>query len=52
MLKTEDDIRKELLRQEILEMNGYASSGKIVERQFYISIWGKDEEEVEREASS
>ena len=51
MLKTADDVRKELLRQEILEMSGYALSGEIVERQFYISIWERYEEGIEREIS-
>lgn len=50
-LKMADDVRKELLRQEILEMSGYALSGEIVERQFYISIWEKYEEGIEREIS-
>ncbi len=45
MLKTADDKRKELLRQEILQMSGFALSGEITERQFYISIWEKSEEE-------
>ena len=49
MLKAADDVRKELLRQEILEMSGYALSGEIVERQFYISIWEKYEEGIEKE---
>ena len=41
MLKNADDKRKELLRQEILQMSGYALSGEIVERQFYVSFWEK-----------
>jgi hypothetical protein len=49
MLKTADDKRKELLRQEILQMSSYALSGEIVERQFYISIWEKYEEGVEKD---
>ena len=49
MLKTADDVRKELLRQEILEMSEYALSGEVVERQFYISIWEKYEEGIEKE---
>ena len=40
---------KELLRQEILQMGGFALSGEIVERQFYIAIWEKQEEGTERE---
>lgn len=49
MLKTADDKRKELLRQEILQMGSYALSGEIVERQFYISLWEKSEEGAERD---
>lgn len=45
MLKDAEDKRKELLRQEILQMSGYALSGEIVERQFYVSLWEKTEEE-------
>lgn len=48
-LKAADDCRKELLRQEILQMSSYALSGEIVERQFYISLWEKQEEGVERD---
>lgn len=51
ILKTADNVRKELLRQEVLEMSSYALSGEIVERQFYISIWEKYEEGIEREIS-
>ena len=49
MLKQAEDKRKELLRQEILQMGGYALSGEIVERQFYIALWEKQEESIERE---
>lgn len=49
MLKNADDKRKELLRQEILQMSGYALSGEIVERQFYVSFWEKIGEEGEKE---
>ena len=41
--------RKELLRQEILQMGGFALSGEIVERQFYIALWEKQEEGIERD---
>ena len=46
-----DRKQKELLRNEIMEMNAYAISGDIVERQFYCSLWGKDraDEESTRE---
>ena len=49
MLKNADDKRKELLRQEILQMSSYALSGEIVERQFYISIWDKAEDGAEKD---
>jgi len=49
MLKTADDRRKELLRQEILQMSSYALSGDIVERQFYISVWEHYEDGVEKD---
>jgi hypothetical protein len=49
MLKTADDRRKELLRQEILQMSSYALSGEIVERQFYISMWDRCEDGVEKD---
>ena len=41
--------QKELLRQEILEMSTCALSGDVVERQFFIQIWDKQQEDIERE---
>lgn len=49
MLKEAEDKRKEILRQEILQMSGFALSGEIVERQFYLALWEKQEEGCERE---
>jgi len=49
MLKDAADKRKELLHKEILQMSSYALSGDIVERQFYISIWEKYEDGVEKD---
>lgn len=49
MLKSAEDKRKELLRQEILQMSTFALSGEIVERQFYLSIWDKQEDGCEKE---
>lgn len=49
MLKEAGDKQKELLRQEILQMGGYALSGEIVERQFYISLWEKQEEGTQKD---
>lgn len=41
--------QKELLKQEILEMGGYALSGEVVERQFYLILWDKAGENAEHE---
>lgn len=49
MLREAEDKRKELLRQEIMQMSGFALSGEIVERQFYVSLWDKAEEGAEKE---
>ena len=46
---SKDHIQKELLRKEIYEMNDYALSGEVVERQFYILLWQKYKEGVESE---
>ncbi|MDR2888712.1 MAG: hypothetical protein LBV33_02605 [Lachnospiraceae bacterium] len=51
MLKDAEEKQKELLRQEIVQMGGYALSGEIVERQFYIALWGKQGEDEEPELS-
>ena len=44
MLREADDRRKE-----ILQMSGFALSGEIVERQFYVSLWERAEEGAEKE---
>ena len=41
LTESEDRKQKELLKQEILEMGGFALSGEIVERQFYFILWEK-----------
>lgn len=46
-----EDKRKELLHQEIMQMSGYALSGEIVERQYYICLWDIFEEGNEMELS-
>ena len=48
-LKEAEGKRKEILRQEILQMGGFALSGEIVERQFYLALWEKQEEGMERD---
>ena len=47
MLSEAGEKQKELLKQEIVQMSGYALSGDIVERQFYLMIWEKHEEGCE-----
>lgn len=49
MIKEADENRKELLRQEILQMSSFALTGEIVERQFFISLWDKYEDGGEKE---
>ncbi|GAA0782050.1 hypothetical protein [Hathewaya limosa] len=46
-----DQKQKDLLRNEMLVMSNYALSGEVVERQFYIVLWEKYEEDIEREIS-
>ena len=49
LLMTTDTKQKELLRAEMLEMSNFAMGGDIVERQFYLVMWDKVTEGVERE---
>ncbi len=49
LLPDADRKQKELLRHEISEMNAYAISGEIVERQFYVVLWAEAGEDSERE---
>ena len=49
MIKFSNDNQKELLKKEIIEMNNFALSGDIVERQFYLVIWQKYQEGIEKE---
>jgi hypothetical protein len=49
MLMTTDMKQKELLRAEMIEMSNFAMGGDIVERQFYIVIWDKVYDGIERE---
>ena len=49
-LTSSSDVKqKELLKQEIVEMGAFALSGEVVERQFYIKIWDKVSDGVERD---
>jgi hypothetical protein len=49
LLMTTDMKQKELLKAEMIEMSNFAMGGDIVERQFYIVIWDKAHDGVERE---
>ena len=49
LLMTTNLKQKELLKAEMIEMSNFAMGGDIVERQFYIVIWDKSHEGVERE---
>ncbi len=46
---TADMRQKELLKQEILEMSGFALSGEVVERQFFIKLWDRANDGAERD---
>jgi hypothetical protein len=46
---TSDQKQKDLLRNEMLVMSNYALSGDVVERQFYIVLWEKHEDGIERD---
>jgi len=49
LLMTSDTKKRELLKAEITEMSNFAMGGDIVERQFYIVIWDKIHDGIERE---
>ncbi|MCX7748245.1 MAG: hypothetical protein N2645_15365 [Clostridia bacterium] len=51
MASTSNQKQKELLRNEMFVMSNYAMSGDVVERQFYIMIWERFEDGIEREIS-
>lgn len=51
MANTSNQRRKELLRNEMFVMSNYALSGDVVERQFFLMIWERYEEGIEREIS-
>lgn len=49
LLPTADPTQKEVLRQEVLEMNTLALSGEVVERQFYLALWQRQDAGGERD---
>lgn len=49
--QTNDQIQKQLLRNEMMVMSNYATSGEVVERQFYLMLWEKYSEGIEQSLS-
>jgi len=49
LLMTSDAKQRELLKAEMIEMSNFAMGGDIVERQFYIVIWDKANDGIQRE---
>lgn len=47
--ETNDQKQKELLRNEMMVMSNYATSGDVVERQFYIMLWDQYQEGLEKD---
>lgn len=44
-LSSTDPIQKKLLKNEMVQMNHFALSGEVVERQFYFVLWCKNEDQ-------
>jgi hypothetical protein len=49
LLATPNRIQKTILREEIAEMNMYATSGEIIERRFYFTLWSRESEDAVRD---
>jgi len=47
LINSSNNIQKTLLKHEMLNMNDYAMSGEVVERQFYLHLWHKYEDGAE-----
>jgi hypothetical protein len=47
--KTNNQKQKELLRNEIMVVSNYATSGEVIERQFYIMLWNKYQDGIEKD---
>lgn len=45
--ETTDQKQKELLRHEIMEISNFATSGEVIERNFFIMLWGRYREGIE-----
>ncbi len=42
-----DQKQKELLRHEIMEISNFATSGEVIERNFFIMLWSRYQEGIE-----
>ncbi|MBN4069916.1 hypothetical protein JYU11_03305 [bacterium AH-315-G05] len=49
LAETTNQKQKELLRSEIMVVSSYATSGEVIERQFYIMLWDKYKGDIEKE---
>jgi len=49
LLMSPDNVQRELLKREMVEMANFAMSGEVIQRQFYIVLWDKDIDGAERE---
>lgn len=47
LLETTDQKQKELLRHEIMEISNFATSGEVIERNFFIMLWSRYREGIE-----
>ncbi|WP_430885135.1 hypothetical protein [Fusibacter sp. JL216-2] len=45
--ETKDQKQKELLRHEIMEISNFATSGEVIERNFFIMLWSRYREGIE-----
>ncbi len=45
--ETTDQKQKELLRHEIMEISNFATSGEVIERNFFIMLWSRYQEGIE-----
>ena len=49
LLTTSDSVQRELLKAELTEMTNFALGGEIVERQFYIMLWDRELDGMDKE---
>lgn len=47
LLETTDQKQKELLRHEIMEISNFATSGEVIERNFFIMLWSRYRDGIE-----